>query len=278
MIIDEALFMGIRELNNYNIEDSNLKAKLLISNVLNVKKEYILIHGNEKIPLDKLNEYFKKIERLAKGEPIQYILQSQEFFGINFYVDENVLIPQPDTETLVIEAIKTIRRENRELKVLDLCTGSGAIGICLARENNVEVTASDISSKALEVAKKNCTMNNVDVKLIESDLFENIKEKYDIIVSNPPYIESSVIDTLSSEVRNEPRIALDGGEDGLDYYRRIAEDSKDHLFTNGYLIVEIGYNQKDSVEKIFKESGYKNICTVKDLGKNYRVIIANKGM
>ena len=161
MIIDEALFMGIRELNNYNIEESNLKAKLLISNALNVTKEYILIHGNEEFPVDKLNEYLEKIERVAKGEPIQYVMNLQEFFGLNFYVDENVLIPQPDTEILIEEVIKIIRKENRDLKILDLCTGSGAIGVCLAKENNTSVTASDISAKALEVAKRNCTMNNV---------------------------------------------------------------------------------------------------------------------
>lgn len=279
MIIDEALFMGIRELNNYNIEESNLKAKLLISNVLNVTKEYILIHGNEEFPVDKLNEYLEKVERVAKGEPIQYVMNLQEFFGLNFYVDENVLIPQPDTEILIEEVIKIIRKENRDLKILDLCTGSGAIGICLAKENNTSVTASDISAKALEVAKRNCTMNNVKMNLVQSDLFEKITDgEFDIIVSNPPYIETKVIDTLSREVKAEPRIALDGGEDGLDFYKKIAKDSNRFLSTNGYLIVEIGYNQKDSVIKIFEENGYTNIYAIKDLGKNDRVIVANKGM
>lgn len=279
MIIDEALFMGIRELNNYNIEESNLKAKLLISNALNVTKEYILIHGNEEFPVDKLNEYLEKIERVAKGEPIQYVMNLQEFFGLNFYVDENVLIPQPDTEILIEEVIKIIRKENRDLKILDLCTGSGAIGVCLAKENNTSVTASDISAKALEVAKRNCTMNNVKMNLVQSDLFEKITDgEFDIIVSNPPYIETKVIDTLSREVKAEPRIALDGGEDGLDFYKKIAKDSNRFLSTNGYLIVEIGYNQKDSVIKIFEENGYTNIYAIKDLGKNDRVIVANKGM
>lgn len=279
MIIDEALFMGIRELNNYNIEESNLKAKLLISNALNVTKEYILIHGNEEFPVDKLNEYLEKIERVAKGEPIQYVMNLQEFFGLNFYVDENVLIPQPDTEILIEEVIKIIRKENRDLKILDLCTGSGAIGVCLAKENNTSVTASDISAKALEVAKRNCTMNNVKMNLVQSDLFEKITDgEFDIIVSNPPYIETKVIDTLSREVKAEPRIALDGGEDGLDFYKKIAKDSNRFLSTNGYLIVEIGYNQKDSVIKIFEKNGYTNIYAIKDLGKNDRVIVANKGM
>ena len=277
MIIDEALFMGIRELNNNNIEESNLKAKLLISNVLDVTKEYILIHGNEEFPVDKLNEYFEKIERAANGEPVQYIINSQNFYGMNFYVDENVLIPQPDTEILVEEAIKIIRKENKKLKVLDLCTGSGAIAVSIAKEENVEVTASDVSKKALEVAKKNSTMNNVNINLIESDLYKNIKDEFDIIVSNPPYIATNVIDTLSSEVKSEPKIALDGGRDGLDFYRKIAEESKKYLCTNGYLIVEIGYDQKEDVIKILEESGYTNIYCIKDLNQNDRVIVANKG-
>ena len=278
MIIDEALFTGIRELNNHNVEESNLKAKLLISNVLNFSKEYILIHGNEEFPLDKLDEYFEKIERAANGEPVQYITNSQEFFGMNFYVDENVLIPQPDTEILVEETIKIIRKEDKNLKILDLCTGSGAIAISLAKENKVKVIASDISKKALEVAKKNCVMNNADVDLIESDLYEKINDEFDIIVSNPPYIATDVINTLSSEVKSEPQIALDGGKDGLDFYRKIAKESKKHLCTNGYLIVEIGYDQKESVMKILKEEGYINTYCIKDLGQNDRVIIANKGI
>ena len=278
MIIDEALFIGMKELNNNNIEESNLKVKLLISNVLDVTKEYILIHGNEEFPVDKLNEYFEKIERAANGEPIQYITNSQEFFGMNFYVDENVLIPQPDTEILVEEIIKIIRKENKKLKVLDLCTGSGVVAISIAKEENIEVTASDISKKALEVAKKNATMNNVNIDLVESDLYKNIKDEFDIIVSNPPYIATDVIDTLSSEVKCEPKIALDGGKDGLDFYRKIAEESKNHLKTEGYLAFEIGYDQKESVMKILEENDYINIYCIKDLSQNDRVIIANKGM
>ena len=275
MIINEALFIGIRELNNKRVEDSNLKARIIISNILNVSKEYILIHGDEEFPIEKVNEYIEKIERVASGEPIQYIIQNQEFYGLNFFVNSNVLIPQPDTEILVQEAIKIIRKEKRRLKILDLCTGSGAIAICLDKEENVDITGSDISLEALDVARKNNLLNKTNVNFIQSDLFEKIEDKFDIIVSNPPYIETDIIETLSTEVKAEPKIALDGGSDGLDFYRKIAIQSKKHLSTNGYLIVEIGYNQKDSVIKIFEENSFKNIYCIKDYGQNDRVIVAN---
>ncbi len=275
MIINEALFMGMRELNNHNIEDSNLKTKMIISNILNVTKEYLLIYGDEEFPFEKINEYVEKIGRVANGEPIQYVTNHQEFYGLDFYVDENVLIPQPDTEILVEEAIKVIREKNKKVKILDLCTGSGAIAICLAKEDNTEVTASDISENALEVAKRNLTLNHVQVKLEKSDLFENIHEEFDIIVSNPPYIETAMIEKLSSEVKAEPKMALDGGADGLDFYRKIVKNSRNHLSTNGYLIVEIGYNQKDDVIKIFEENNFNNIFCIKDYGQNDRVIIGN---
>ena len=275
MIINEALFMGIKELNNNNIEDSNLKARILISHSLNVTKEYILVHGEEEFPIEKINEYLENIERVAKGEPIQYVINSQDFYGLNFYINEDVLIPQPDTEVLVEEAIKLIRKENREIKILDLCTGSGAIAVCLAKEENVKVTASDISRKALEVAKRNATLNSVQLEFIESNLFENIKDKFDIIVSNPPYIETDIIDTLSNEVKAEPKIALDGGKDGLDFYRKIVKEARKYLKENGHLIVEIGYNQKESVIELFKENHFENVICIKDYGQNDRVIMGN---
>lgn len=277
MIIDEVLFVGIRKLNSSGIEDSALKARIIMSKVLDVSKEYILIHGNEEFPIEKLDEFTEKINRLCNHEPIQYITNSQDFFGLNFYVDENVLIPQPDTEILVEETIKIIRKYHRKLKVLDLCTGSSAIAICLSKEENTEVTASDISKEALEVARKNSVLNNSNINLVESNLFENIDGEFDIIVSNPPYIESETIKNLPKEVQKEPEIALDGGEDGLKFYRKIAEESIKHLCTEGYLIVEIGYNQKDSVIKIFNENKFKNIICIKDYAQNDRLIIANRG-
>lgn len=278
MKIREALKKGIEELNN--IEDGLLKLRILLSNVLNVSKEYIIIHDNEELKNEDIYDFFEKVERLKKGEPIQYIINLQEFMGFNFYVDKNVLIPQPDTEILVEEVIKISKEiEDSNIQILDMCTGSGAIAISLSKLiNNAKITASDISKQALEIAYKNAQNNDVKVEFIESNLFESFynENKFDIIVSNPPYIKSDIIKSLSNEVKNEPLIALDGGKDGLKFYRKIAEASKKFLKESGYLVFEIGYDQKLDVEKILNQYEYKNIYSQKDLGENDRVVVAQK--
>ena len=196
---------------------------------------------------------------------------------LNFYVNDNVLIPQPDTEILVEEVIKICKTKYKEepIKVLDLCTGSGAIAISIKKYvDNVEITATDISNNALKVAIKNANLNNVEIKFIESNMFEKINDKYDIIVSNPPYIEKEIIKTLSKDVQYEPTLALDGGTDGLSFYRDISKNAYKYLQKNSYLALEIGYNQKNSVIDILeKENRYKNIINIKDLSNNDRVII-----
>ena len=200
--------------------------------------------------------------------------------GIKFFVNENVLIPQPDTETLAYEVIKICDKfdGNSEIKILDLCTGSGAIAISLSRilKERVKVYASDISEEALRVANTNIIKNLLNIELIQSNLFENIDLQFDIIVSNPPYIETETLKNLPEEVKKEPQIALDGGEDGLKFYNEIILNAKKHLNTNGYLAFEIGYNQKEKVEEIFKKNNYKNIFSKKDLSGNNRVVIAQK--
>ena len=226
----------------------------------------------------KLN-FLKKFGRLVNGEPIQYITNMQEFMKLKFYVDNRVLIPQPDTEILVenvISIVENIQKDcQKEIKILDLCTGSGIIGVCLKKNlQNVKVHASDISECALDVAKKNSIQNNVDISFIKSDLFDNINEKFDVIVSNPPYIESSTLEGLPMEVKNEPKIALDGGKDGLDFYRKIIKEAPNFLNKSGYLSLEIGYNQKDAVEKLLKTYKYKDIQIKKDLSNIDRVIIS----
>ena len=225
----------------------------------------------------KLNS-LKKFGKLVNGEPIQYITNSQEFMNLKFYVDNRVLIPQPDTEILVENVISIVENTQKncqkEIEILDLCTGSGIIGICLKKNlQNVKVYVSDISEDALDVAKKNSIQNNVEISFIKSDLFDEINEKFDIIVSNPPYIESNAIEGLSNEVKNEPKIALDGGKDGLDFYRKIIKEAPNFLNKIGVLALEIGYNQKDAVEKILKTYKYKNIQIKKDLSNIDRVII-----
>jgi len=198
--------------------------------------------------------------------------------GLKFKVNKNVLIPRPDTEILVEEVLQYIK-ESKTQKVLDMCTGSGAIAIAIKKfsTNNVEIDAADISDKAIEVANNNSKENRVNVNFIKSDLFKNIKQKYDIIVANPPYIETEIIKTLSEEVKNEPMLALDGGKDGLDVYRRIILEGYNFLNDNGYIFLEIGYNQKDSIEKLIKNSGlYKNFYSKKDLGGNDRIVVFQK--
>lgn len=275
MNIKEALEKANKILIDNNIEENFLKARILLSHELGCSKEYLITHDDEEISDDIEKSFFEKITRLTKGEPIQYLTNKAEFMGLDFYVDKNVLIPQPDTEILV-QAIIDIVKEN-EIEILDLCTGSGAIGISLCKNlTNAKIFASDISEIALEVAKKNANFHNAEIEFIKSDLFCNIKGKFDIIVSNPPYIETAEIDKLSKEVKNEPKIALDGGIDGLDFYRNISNNAQFFLENNGILAVEIGYNQGKAVEEMFINCGFKNVKILKDLSQNDRVVIGEK--
>lgn len=278
MKIKEILKKGIEETNNK--QDEILKVKLLLSNILGVSKEYLFIHEDEEISSDKVEEFIFKLGRLNKNEPIQYIINSQEFMGFDFYVDENVLIPQPDTEILVEEVITLANKlKKSKIKILDMCTGSGAIAVSLSKLiENSEVVASDISDAALKIAIKNAKDNDTEIEFIKSDLFEEFPKdmKFDIIATNPPYIKSNVISTLSEEVKKEPIIALDGGDDGLVFYKKISQKAKEYLKKDGYLIFEIGYDQKLEVEKILKDNEYKNIYSKKDYGENDRIVVAQK--
>lgn len=274
MKIKDLLKLGIEALNTSGIEEANLKCKILLTSLLRVRKEYLVIHNLDEVPENIVANFKNKLEELKNGKPIQYITNKQEFMGLDFYVNENVLIPQPDTEMLVEEAIN-VAKQNVTKSILDICTGSGAIAIALKKNlDSVQVTASDISVEALEVARKNAKNNEVEINFICSDMFENIVGKFDLIVSNPPYIENEIIKTLPQEVQNEPYIALAGGEDGLDFYKIIAKQGKKFLNSQGYIAVEIGYNQRESVIEIFELEGYKEIYSKKDYSGNNRVVVA----
>ena len=276
MNINEILKKGIEVLRDNNIEDCTLKARMILSHIINQPKEYIMIHSDEEINEIDEKEFWNKIERLKKNEPIQYILNYQEFMGFNFFVDSNVLIPQPDTEILVEETLLISKKINNKLNILDLCTGSGAIAVALSNLlKDVKVYASDISKEALEIAKRNAEKNNATINFIESDLFEKFAniEKFDIITSNPPYIKTDVINELAEEVKHEPIIALDGGQDGLYFYKKIIKQAKKYLKANGYLVLEIGYDQKNEVIQLLENENYKNIYSKKDLGGNDRIIV-----
>ncbi len=285
---------GKEILKNGEVEEVENKAKSLLGFVLRQSREEMIRNSLEGVSEVQQKEYEENLQKIIQGKPLQYITHSQEFMGLDFYVDENVLIPQPDTEILVELALEKIQSiKEQKIQILDLCTGSGAIGISLAKQfkeiaqNNKEmeeyqIIATDISEKALEIANKNAMKNQVQnqIQFIKSDMFYNLKEmKFDMIVSNPPYIETEVIETLSKEVKQEPRIALDGGEDGLRFYRIILENAKQYLRKEAYVLIEIGYDQGEKIIKLWQE--LKEYCQlelitkepIKDLGNNDRIII-----
>lgn len=277
MTIKETMKKGMIDLKINGISEPSLKARLIMQYILNEPRQYVLVHDNEILTLRQEVNYFKAIKKLAHGVPIQHITHMQEFMKLNFYVDEDVLIPRPDTEVLVEEVIKIAKNINAK-RILDMCTGSGAIAVSLAKYiENSQITAVDISPKALNIAKKNAINNLVQdqITFINSNLFENLKgQKYDIIVSNPPYIRTEIIKSLDKEVQKEPIIALDGGKDGLDFYRKIIEQGYQYLKYSGYLCLEIGYDQKiDVIELIENSEKYLDTYSKKDLYENDRVIV-----
>ena len=306
MKLKQLLYQGKKTLEQFEIDDSTLKSRAILSYVLQIPKEQILINELEEVLYEKQVEYENCIKKIAEGVPLQYITHNQEFMGLDFYVDENVLIPQPDTEILVEETLKVIHKfeqSNEDIQVLDLCTGSGAIAISIAyyckenqmlkqvnqntQWNSVEILATDISAKALEIAKKNAKINKVQeqVKFIQSNLFEELSNnQFDIIVSNPPYIQTSIILKLSKEVRQEPILALDGGMDGLDFYKAILRQASSYLKPHGYLLLEIGYDQGKAIIDLLEnqklqEGNKLELITksaIKDLGGNERVLILKK--
>ena len=275
MNIEEVLQKATIKLKDNNIEEARSKARRLLAFTLEMSKEQIIIHNKEELTIEQENSYNEYVARIIIGEPIQYIIGKQEFMGIDFKVNPSVLIPQPDTEILVERTIE-ILKHLKEPKVLDLCTGSGAIAVSIAKYvPNSIIFASDISKQALEIARQNDNENKVN--FVHSNLFENIDGEFNVIVSNPPYIKTSEIQRLSKEVQNEPLLALDGGQDGLFFYREIIKQAHKYLEEQGYLCIEIGEDQKEQVITLINNcSYYKNIQAFKDLSGHDRVIICEK--
>ena len=218
----------------------------------------------------------KDVEKLKNGTPLAYVLGFVPFLDCNIFVDKNTLIPRPETELLVDILIKKYKSLNNNLDILDLCCGSGCIGITLSKNLNCLVDCSDISKKALKKAKQNIKENNVKVNLINSNMFSQISKKYDLIVSNPPYIEKEEISKLDKSVKDfEPILALDGGSDGLNFYKIIAEKAPLYLKENGVLALEIGFNQAKDIKNLLK-TNFMNIKIIKDYSNLDRFIIAER--
>lgn len=278
MTIQENLELGVKNLKKENISEPILKSRLLLCYVLNLKKEDLFIYSDKELNSKDEKKYKEVIQKLIEGYPIQYITHYQEFMKLDFYVDENVLIPRADTEITVEEVIsycKNMKRDN--IRILDLCTGSGIIAISIGNYiKNCEIVAVDISSKALEIAKSNANRNKVgNITWVLSNLFERVEGKFDIIVSNPPYIKKEVISTLEKEVQKEPIIALDGGKDGLKFYREIIKKAPNYLKKEGAIFLEIGYDQRQEVLDIINETKeYNKVISKKDLSGNDRMIMA----
>ena len=281
MIIKELLNQGIIMLKNEGIDAPKNKARAILQFTLKKTREYIIIYDTKEVTPKQRDEYIKNIKRLIQGEPLQYITGIQEFMKLNFIVTKDVLIPQPDTEILVQEVIDIAEKIENPV-ILDLCTGSGAIAVSIAKYvPNCKIYASDISKKALEIAKQNAKLNGVsnNIEFVESDLFDKIKNlKFDIIVSNPPYIKTEEIKKLSKDVQNEPILALDGGKDGLKFYREIIKSAYKFLNRQGYLCLEIGYDQKFDVKVLVDaEKRYVETYCKKDLCQNDRIVVTRIG-
>lgn len=287
MKYSELVKQGHSRLFKAGISDATTDAFILLESICNISKTEYFLKMNEEVEDGIESQYFAAIDKRSTHYPLQYIVGEWQFMGLDFKVNESVLIPRQDTEVLVEKVLEILKREYKKekktVKILDMCTGSGCIGISLAKlfKNSV-VVAIDKSDDALQVARENALINNIDnIEFICSDLFEKVvinenEEKFDIIVSNPPYISTTEIENLMPEVKNyEPRMALDGDEDGLLFYRRIIEESKLFIKDKGFLVFEIGCTQAESVKELMRMK-YGNLEVYEDLAGLDRVVVGQK--
>ena len=279
MTYKEVYEMGKASLKQAGVEDAALDARILLEFVCGTNRNDLLAHGEEPVSHEKNETYVNCIARRAEHIPLQHITGSQEFMGLSFQVNDKVLIPRQDTELLVEEVMLHL---HDGMSILDICTGSGCILLSLLHySNDCRGIGMDISKEALLVAQQNCRNLELEAEFLESDLFsafepdkaDGKQEKFDIIVSNPPYIETEIVETLAAEVKDhEPGIALDGGKDGLDFYRKIAKEAGNYLNRGGMLFLEIGYNQGEAVTKLLEKSGFRDVQLKKDYAGLDRVV------
>lgn len=272
MTYQEGLRYGQICLKAAKISEAENDAWLLMSAACRIDRNFYYVYGYEELKEEQEKEYMDFLKKRESRIPLQYITGEQEFMGLNFKVNPGVLIPRQDTEILVEEALKAI---TPGMEVLDLCTGSGCIAVSLAKfKPKAKVQGADISPEALQVSEENAGRNGVDVRFFLSDMFEQVRGNFDVIVSNPPYIPTGVIQGLMPEVKDfEPHLALDGREDGLWFYRILTSEGKKYLKSGGVLMAEIGCDQGKAVKRLFQEEGYCEIKVIKDLAGLDRVVI-----
>ena len=279
--ISEQLKAATEKLKAAGIENARLDAEVLLAYVLNTRRLALYVKSTQVLDEKQLTRYQNLLKRRLERIPVAYLTGHKEFMGLNFAVTPDVLIPRPDTEILAQGVIEHLQNYKRKIKLADLGTGSGAICVSILKfVENVEVAAVDISKKALEIAKFNAEKFNVDdrIKFYEGNLFEPLEGQiFDVIVSNPPYIDAKDFEKLQAEVLGEPRIALDGGKDGLKFYRKIVADAPKFLVSDGFLAMELGFNHSEAVRQLIEENGnFKHVQIWKDLAGIERVIAAWK--
>ena len=277
MTYRECYEQGCRTLQAAGIEEAALDARLLLEAVCGTDRNDLLVHGEQPVSPEAEEKYLNWIRQRAEHIPLQQLTGEQDFMGLTFAVNEHVLIPRQDTEILVEEVLKEL---HDGMRVLDMCTGSGCILLSLLHySNDCEGLGVDLSAEALEVAGRNVLKVLTPEKaehahFLQSDLFEKVDGKFEIIVSNPPYIASAEVEKLMPEVRDhEPRMALDGTEDGLYFYRRIIEEAGKHLVSSGMLFFEIGYDQGQAVSELMRTEGYCEVQVVQDYAGLDRVVL-----
>lgn len=271
MTVEELVRKGIKELESASVPEAQTNAMYLLEYALHINQMEYLLDKQRRVSKEEEEKYGSVIAARKSRIPLQHITGEQEFMGYPFLVNEHVLIPRQDTEILVEEAVRLANGK----RILDMCTGSGCIILSMEQLCEPQYAMGvDISMNALAVARENGKRFDSKVNWLQSDLFEKVTQKFDVIVSNPPYIEKDEIPKLMEEVRcHEPNLALDGGEDGLDFYRRIITESRQYLESEGYLCFEIGYNQGEEVSSLMREVGFLECRVVKDLAGLDRVVI-----
>ncbi|MDR1362938.1 MAG: peptide chain release factor N(5)-glutamine methyltransferase [Spirochaetaceae bacterium] len=279
MTLREACNNGSKFLHNAGIENYTLDAAILLAKTLNTDRTQLMANTEKQLDEHHYENYLNLLHRRADHECTAYITNSKNFRFLELYVDKNVLVPRPDTETLVettITRIDKLKKIKNEIHILDMCTGSGAVALSLKHERPfVNIYASDISDKALSVARKNAEKYQLqDIHLIQSDIFENITHKFDIITANAPYIPSGQLKTLQAEIQKEPVIALDGGEDGLEIIRRIINGARKHLLQDGHIFLEAAPEQMSEITHLYTTAGFSNINIEHDLSGADRVACA----